>query len=57
MSVKIAGIEFDRVDYNRGGDVLYLHVGTRATRSTGTNRTKATHSVTVPTDHSWGSQS
>jgi uncharacterized protein YuzE len=27
MSVKIAGIEFDRVDYDRGADVLYLHVG------------------------------
>jgi uncharacterized protein YuzE len=27
MSVKIAGIEFDRVDYDRDGDVLYLHVG------------------------------
>jgi uncharacterized protein YuzE len=26
-SVKIAGIEFDRVVYDRGGDVLYLHVG------------------------------
>lgn len=27
MSVKIAGIEFDRVDYDRDADVLYLHVG------------------------------
>ena len=27
MSVKIAGIEFDRVDYDRVADVLYLHVG------------------------------
>ena len=26
-SVKIAGIEFDRVVYDREGDVLYLHVG------------------------------
>ena len=25
-SVKIAGIEFDRVVYDREGDVLYLHV-------------------------------
>jgi uncharacterized protein YuzE len=25
--VKIAGIEFDRVAYDRKGDVLYLHVG------------------------------
>ncbi len=25
--LKIAGIEFDRVVYDRGGDVLYLHVG------------------------------
>jgi uncharacterized protein YuzE len=25
--VKIAGIEFDRVDYDREADVLYLHVG------------------------------
>ena len=27
MSVKIAGSEFDRVDYDRDADVLYLHVG------------------------------
>ena len=27
MSVTIAGIEFDRVDYDRDADVLYLHVG------------------------------
>lgn len=27
MSVRIAGIEFDRVEYDTGGDVLYLHVG------------------------------
>jgi uncharacterized protein YuzE len=27
MSVRIDGIEFDRVDYDREGDVLYLHVG------------------------------
>lgn len=27
MSVTIAGIEFDRVDYDREADVLYLHVG------------------------------
>ena len=27
MSVKIAGIEFDRVDYDSAADVLYLHVG------------------------------
>ena len=27
MSVKIAGIEFNRVDYDRDADVLYLHVG------------------------------
>ena len=27
MSVKIAGIEFDRVVYDRDADVLYLHVG------------------------------
>ncbi len=27
MSVKIAGIDFDRVDYDRAADVLYLHVG------------------------------
>ena len=27
MTVKIAGIEFDRVDYDREVDVLYLHVG------------------------------
>ena len=26
-TVKIAGIEFDRVVYDREGDVLYLHVG------------------------------
>jgi uncharacterized protein YuzE len=26
-AVKIAGIEFDRVVYDRKGDVLYLHVG------------------------------
>ena len=27
MTVKIAGIDFDRVDYDREADVLYLHVG------------------------------
>jgi uncharacterized protein YuzE len=27
MTVKIAGIEFDRIDYDRDADVLYLHVG------------------------------
>lgn len=27
MTVKIAGIEFDHVDYDREVDVLYLHVG------------------------------
>ena len=27
MRVTIAGIEFDRVVYDREGDVLYLHVG------------------------------
>ena len=27
MSVRIAGIEFDNVDYYREGDVLYLWVG------------------------------
>lgn len=31
MSVKIAGIEFDRVDYDRDADVLYLHVGEPST--------------------------
>jgi uncharacterized protein YuzE len=27
MSVRIAGIDFDNVDYDRDADVLYLHVG------------------------------
>jgi uncharacterized protein YuzE len=27
VSVTIAGIEFDNVSYDEGGDVLYLHVG------------------------------
>ena len=27
MTVKVGDIEFDRVDYDREGDVLYLHVG------------------------------
>jgi uncharacterized protein YuzE len=27
MSVNLAGIEFDRVSYDREVDVLYLHVG------------------------------
>lgn len=27
MSVTIAGIEFDRIDYDHDADVLYLHVG------------------------------
>ena len=31
MSVKVGGIEFDRVVYDRGGDVLYLHVGDPST--------------------------
>lgn len=26
-TVKVAGIEFDNVEYDRRGDVLYLHVG------------------------------
>lgn len=30
-TVRIAGIEFDRVVYDAGGDVLYLHVGEPAT--------------------------
>ena len=31
MSVKIAGIEFDRIDYDQEVDVLYLHVGEPST--------------------------
>ena len=31
MSVNIGGITFDRVRYDRDGDVLYLHVGDPAT--------------------------
>jgi uncharacterized protein YuzE len=31
MSVTIAGIEFDNVEYDAGGDVLYLHVGDPST--------------------------
>jgi YD repeat-containing protein len=31
MSVTIGGITFDRVRYDREGDVLYLHVGDPAT--------------------------
>jgi uncharacterized protein YuzE len=27
MSITIGGVTFDRVDYDREGDVLYLHVG------------------------------
>jgi len=27
MSVRLGGIEFDNVDYDREADVLYLHVG------------------------------
>jgi uncharacterized protein YuzE len=27
VSVRVAGIEFDRVAYDRDADVLYLHVG------------------------------
>jgi YD repeat-containing protein len=27
VSVRVAGIEFDKVAYYRGEDVLYLHVG------------------------------
>lgn len=27
MNVKIGGIEFDNVFYDREGDVLYLHIG------------------------------
>ena len=27
MSIRFAGIEFDRVDYDREVDVLYLHAG------------------------------
>jgi uncharacterized protein YuzE len=31
MTITIAGITFDRVDYDEKGDVLYLHVGDPAT--------------------------
>jgi uncharacterized protein YuzE len=31
MTVKVAGIEFDRIAYDREGDVLYLHVGEPST--------------------------
>lgn len=31
MSVRLGGIEFDRVDYDREVDVLYLHVGEPST--------------------------
>ena len=31
MTVTIAGIEFDNVVYDSGGDVLYLHVGDPST--------------------------
>ena len=31
MTVKLAGIEFDNVFYDRAADVLYLHVGDPAT--------------------------
>lgn len=31
MTVKIAGVEFDRVSYYEKGDVLYLHVGDPST--------------------------
>jgi uncharacterized protein YuzE len=31
MTVKVAGIEFDRIVYDREGDVLYLHVGEPST--------------------------
>lgn len=31
MTISIAGIHFDRVDYDEEGDVLYLHVGNPAT--------------------------
>ena len=27
MTVKVGGIDFDRVDYDQEADVLYLHVG------------------------------
>ncbi len=31
MSVRLGGIEFDNVDYDREVDVLYLHVGESST--------------------------
>ena len=31
MSVRLGGIEFDNVDYDREADVLYLHVGEPST--------------------------
>lgn len=31
MNVTIGGIEFDNVEYDAGGDVLYLHVGDPST--------------------------
>ena len=31
MSVRLGGIEFDNVDYDREVDVLYLHVGEPST--------------------------
>ena len=33
MSVKIAGIEFDNVEYDADADILYVHVGDPASAS------------------------
>jgi uncharacterized protein YuzE len=49
MTVKLAGIEFENVFYDRDADVLYLHVGDPARRSTPTTPPKATACATART--------
>lgn len=44
MSVKIADITFDRVEYDSEADVLYLHVGDRA-RAVDFDETPEGHAV------------
>ncbi len=44
MSVTIAGITFDRVSYDEGADVLYLHVGDPS-RATDFDETPEGHAV------------
>jgi len=54
MSVTIADIEFDRVEYDADADVLYLHVGDPPVPSITTRRRRDTRSASTATGISSG---